>query len=351
MTNAPPRRPNRLRPRNVALSDEAIGWIIRLGSGTVSDAERTEFEGWVARSPAHAAAMAEARALFADIGHTSVAARHADTPAPQHGAFQDKEQTAANSMVPPAQVSSSSHAPSRSRISRRAMMTGGVAAAFAASLLIGGLFNPLPWIMADEHSGVGERRVITLADGSTIWLNSGTALSHNFSARERRLTLHQGEALFNVAKDPARPFIVTAGGGEARAIGTRYSVRLRDESTEVIVTEGVVEVQREQDQTRLIAGQRLAYGHGVPGDVRPADVDAAMAWTRGKLIFNHMPLAEVAAEAERYQHGAIIVMGSNLRQTKVTGLFELDDPDALLRAISASTGAKILKLPMLTIIR
>ena len=353
--------PDQLRPYNVALSDEAIDWIVRLGSGTINDADHATFEQWQARSPAHAAALQEAADLLTDIGSTQAAFTHKaayGTPSASSPIGADiasvgftPDQIAAPSAGAPISPSPFAAVPMPTRIGRRAMLTGGIGTALAASLIIGGYFAPVSWMLADERTNIGERRKIALPDGSTVWLNSGTAPSHDFTPQERRLTLHSGEALFDVAKDPARPFIVTAGEGEARAIGTVYSVRRRNAANEVIVSEGVVEVRHGQEKAQLIAGQRLAYGDNILGHVRTADADAATAWTRGKLIFNHMPLADVAAEAQRYQRSRIIIIGDTLRRTEVTGLFELDDPDALLRAISTATKAKIMRLPMLTIIR
>src|SRR5690606_26243437 len=128
-----------------------------------------------------------------------------------------------------------------------------------------------------------------------------------------------------VAGDAARPFVVVSGGGEARAVGTVYSVRRRGAASDVIVIEGGVEVRSGGEAVRLGAGQRIAYGGDILGAVRTADSEAATAWTRGKLIFNRRPLAEVAAELERYQAGKVIVLGDGLGRLEVTGVFELGD--------------------------
>jgi transmembrane sensor len=317
-------------PRNRALSDEAIDWIVRLGSGDASDAERAAFADWCARSPAHAAAAHEATAILHDLGNVGAAEDHRLI-----GEALRMPATAAKARL----------------INRRMALTGGVAAACVAGLVGSGVFGPASRMLADYGTGVGERRLIALADGSNVWLNTASALSVDLSGPERRLTLHAGEALFAVARDRHRPFIVQAGTGEARAIGTVYSVRRRGEVSDVAVREGIVEVRSGSDATRLTAGQQLAFGDGLLGAVHDADLTAMAAWVRGKLIFNNRPVAEVMAEMERYHHGRIVVVGERLRSLNVTGVFPLDDPDSLFRSVASTAGAQIIQMPLLTILR
>jgi transmembrane sensor len=315
---------DRLPLRNLALSDEAIAWIVRLGSGTATDADRAAFAAWRARSPAHAEAAAEAAAIMEDIGQTRTADDYREVGA----AIRHRPQ----------------------RISRRRVLAGGAAAAAVVGLSASGRLGPPSALWSDYATGIGGRKRVELPDGSVAWLNTASALSVDYSALERRLTLHAGEALFQVAKDKARPFIVKSGAGEARALGTIYAVRRHTAIDEVVVTEGTVEVRAGSKAVRLIAGQRVAYGDGILGAVDAVDAAAATAWSRGKLIFNHRPLGEVADELARYQYGSVIVRGENLRRLEVTGVFDLDDPAALLRAVAGTVKVPVLRLPLLTII-
>ncbi|RKF23448.1 DUF4880 domain-containing protein [Altericroceibacterium spongiae] len=331
MDDSPPRT-DKLAPRNAALSDEAIAWIVHLGSGDADDRDRADFDDWCRRSPAHAAAAAEAASMLDRVGATQAAETHRELGQ----AFRAPE------------------ARHLSRIPRRAVLTGGAAAAVAAGVVGSSVFGPASGWIADHATGVGERRKIALNDGSTVWLNTASALSVDFSARERRLTLHDGEALFDVASDETRPFTVLSGEGRARAMGTVYSVRRRGAVSDVVVKEGVVDVHNGRDGghdwARVTAGHHIAYGRDILSAAQPIDADSATGWVRGKLIFNRRRLAEVAQEIERYQHGKVMVLGDRLRQLQVTGVFELADMDALLRAISATTHARITTLPLLTII-
>lgn len=321
-----PTGPDRLTPRNVALSDEAIDWIVLLGSGSATEADRAAFETWRSRSPAHADAAEEAASILDDIGRSRTAGEYREIGAAIRGPT-----------------------PSRARVSRRTVLTGGVAAA-AVTVFASGTFGPRSGLLADYATGVGGRKRIVLEDGSVAWLNTASALSVDYTAKERRLTLHDGEALFEVAKDKARPFIVMAGKGEARAVGTVYSVRRRGALNDVIVREGIVEVRSGDDLVRMTAGHQIAYGDGILGSLRFADSTAATAWARGKLIFNHRPLGEVAAELERYQVGKVVVRGERLKRLQVTGVFDLGDNTAMLRAIAATVDVPVTRLPLLTII-
>ncbi len=319
---------DRLSPRNVALSDEAIDWIVLLGSGSATDHDRAAFEEWRSRSPAHADAAEEAASVLDDIARTRTAGEYRETGAAIRG---------------------SSPPPAPHRVSRRAVMAGG-AAAVGIGLTATGTFGPPSGLWSDYATGVGGRKRIALEDGSVAWLNTASALSVDYSEAERRLTLHAGEAFFEVAKSAARPFIVASQGGEARAVGTAYTVRQRGALNDVVVTEGIVDVRSGSETVRLTAGQQVAYGDGIVGGQQSAEGDVATAWTRGKLIFNHRPLGEVATELERYQHGKVIVRGERLKRLEVTGVFELDDTTTLLRTISGTLNVPVTRLPLLTII-
>jgi transmembrane sensor len=320
----------RVAPRNRALSDEAIAWLVRLGSGDATDDDRMNFDRWCARSPAHAAAVDEAAGMLTDLGHSEAAMDHRMISGTS--SFQ-------------------AHSSWNAAINRRAMLGGGMAAAIVVGLAGGSLFGPPSRLLADYGTGVGERRRVRLADGSSVWLNTASALSVDMAGSERRLTLHAGEALFDVAKDRHRPFVVEAGATQARAVGTVYSVRRRGDLGDVAVREGSVEIRSGADSARLIAGQQLTFGQGLLGAIRTVDVGAITAWVRGKLIFNDRQVAEVMAEMERYHHGRILVLGERLQRLKVTGVFPLDDPDSLFRSVASTAGAQIIQMPMLTILR
>ena len=311
------------------LSDEAIDWLVRLGSGRATPKDRLAFVRWRQRSAAHEAAAAEAEALLSAIGETRQA---------------DRLRRLGEPLSP--------EAAHRRRIGRRVLFAGAAAASVAVAAVALPPLGPLSALYADHATGVGGRKRIALADGSVAILNTATAVSVEYSAKERRVVLHDGEALFEVAKDANRPFIVVAGDVEVRAVGTAFVVRLKDACEHVTVSEGAVEVKiGSRPPIRVEAGQRLGVGEGDRLTLRAVDIDAATAWQRGKLIFNRRPLDSVVAELQRYRAGRIVVLGDRLKALEVTGVFDLDDTDRILRTIEETTRARIVNMPLLTVIR
>jgi transmembrane sensor len=305
------------------LSDEAIDWLVRLGSGRATPTDRLAFLRWRQRSAAREAAAVEAEMLLRAVADT----RQADQLR-RHG-------------------ESLTH---RRPVGRRVLFAGAAAASVAVVTVGLTSLGPLSALYADHATGVGGRKRVDLADGSFVVLNTATAVSVDDSGKERRVVLHDGEALFDVTKDPRRPFIVTAGDMEVRAVGTAFVVRLK----EVMVSEGTVDVTiGSRPPIRVVAGQRLGVGVG-EGDrfkLSMIDIDAATAWQRGKLIFNRRPLESVVAELQRYRAGRIVVLGDRLKALEVTGVFDLDDTDRILRTIEETTKAQVVNMPLLTIIR
>ena len=301
-----------------SLSDEAIERLVRLHSGSTGAAGRMDFLRWRGLSVEHERAAREAEALWGALPET----RHAE----------DYRR--------------------RVRRPRRwlALAASACVAAIAVTIV---LPEPLAALYADYATRTGERRMLELADGSRVWLNSDSALSVDFGPQQRRLRLHSGEALFEVAKDAARPFIVEARGGEVRAVGTRFDVDSRGPQVRVDVTEGVVQVNSAGSApVRLSAGERLSYREAAaPEPVQPLDLSSASAWQRGKLIFNQRPLGEVLDELERYLPGRIVLTDGALRQHKVSGVFDLKDPDALLKTLERLQPVTVTHLPWLVLIR
>lgn len=322
-------RSPRRTPRSLTLSDEAIEWLVLLHSGVASDTDRQGYADWRQRSPAHDEAAQEAEALFGDIGRTQTA---------------DDYRLTETALAPPAYRQ-------RARRFGRRVFFGSAIAAGVTWGIGPTLVTTVTSFLATYHTGVGERRNIRLSDGSTVWLNTASALSVHFSPQFRRLTLHAGEALFDVAKDQNRPFIVHSAAGEAKAVGTVYAVRRDESTTQVTVQEGTVLVRAGDGQEQVTAGQMVRYRDGIISSPQTATVEDMFSWTRGKLIFNRKPLVQIATEIERYRHGRVVVIGEHLKAMEVSGVFDIDDNEALLAALGNATGARITHLPFLIVIR
>lgn len=301
---------------SVELEDQAIEQWVMLMSGNASESDHAAFRQWRQRSPAHEAAARLAEQMWQAVPQTATA----------------------QAFVPPA----------FKRPARR--LRWAALAAGVAVLAVTSLGQPLKVYMADQATAVGERRHLVLEDGSEVWLNSASALSVRYSSTRRDIDLIKGEALFQVSKNPARPFVVHAAGGTAQALGTRFDVNLLKAHVQVGVSEGLVQVTSGGKSARLEPSQQLDYAEGLPPSAtRPLDVASDTAWQRGKLIFNRRPLDEVVTEIGRYVPGALMVTG-RLPSTAVSGVFNLDDGPAMFSTLARTQPLQVVQLPWLTLV-
>lgn len=314
------------------LSDQAIDWVVLIASGRATPKERLAFLNWRRQSAQHEAAVTRAEAVMQAVGETRQAEAH------RRLVEQARKPVAG-----------------RRRVGRRLLFAGAATAASAAAVTLAlPALGPFAALYADHATGVGQRKRVELADGSVAFLNTATAISADFSTTERRIVLHNGEAWFDVTKDPNRPFIVAAADIQARAVGTAFAVRCRGDGANVTVTEGTVEVRfLGGEPIRVVAGQRLEAGEGDRDrpKLSAVDVDTATAWQRGKLIFNRRPLQSVVEELQRYSARRIVIVGDRLRTLEVTGVFDLDDPARVLRTVAQTTKASVVDMPLLTVVR
>ncbi|WP_094507460.1 FecR family protein [Brucella thiophenivorans] len=309
---------------DIGLSDSAIDWVVKLSSGRATTEEHLQFSLWRQQSEKHELAALEAESLWHGIGATGNRMRKAERDI---------------------------------KFTRRAMlgvaMAGATGIAFERVGIIG------PQLYADYATRTAEQRTVRLDDGSTVIMNGNTAFSSELTKQERRLSLYQGQALFQVAKDGARPFIVEADGGETRALGTEFDIDIRSEKVVVTVTEGIVSVSSGATETafdgrsvRAVANQRVSYQSdrkpSIPQDI---DADLETAWLRGKLIFNARPLGEVVATLSRYRSGKIIIANSQLRSLEVTGVFDLTQPETVLETVEKTLPVSVTRMPFVTILR
>lgn len=198
--------------------------------------------------------------------------------------------------------------------------------ATAVGLGAGSAWMPEP-TPARYTTAVGETRDIVLPDGSRVALGGASGIAVEYRPRERRVVLIDGEALFKVAKQPQRPFIVEAAGGSARALGTVFNVRRGAEGVTVSVAEGLVQVQLAASAAApAVAGVRLPIGSEVTysaaaglGAVRAVNPERVLGWTRGVLTFIDRPLAAVVVDLNRYSPRLITIDDERIRHIRVTG--------------------------------
>ena len=218
-----------------------------------------------------------------------------------------------------------------------------LAAAVAAGVLVTSGLGYAGWRTAQpDHyvTALGERRVVRLADGSVVTLDSGTRLEAHLKRDSRRLWLRQGQARFDVAHDVTRPFQVEAGNRTVVATGTSFNVEVLGPKVTVTLIEGRVTVLRARTSSPaarrapsteaavpLLPGQRLVAdgAAAAPARVEATDVDRATAWESGKLVFDDEPLASVAARVSRYTDRPVVVGDGAAGELRLSGVFSAGD--------------------------
>lgn len=295
---------------------EAVDWLTLLNSRAVSTNSVTAFRAW-RRDPVNAAAYASVESVWMR------AIRLKDDPDKRRvliEAQQRKRRT-------------------KGALSRPAGR--GVAAASVA--VLAGLLVVAGLQLLDHgkrySTGVGEERLVRLSDGTRVRLDTDTSLSVRLSSRERHVELARGRALFNVARDAARPFVVTAGQAEVRALGTQFEVRRDPDRVDVVLVDGSVRVNKPQasgkGQWVLEAGQKLSLDRGVETapHIEPVDSKAATSWTGGRLIFKALPLDAAVAEVNRYSQNKVVLDVESLTKTPISGAFNSGDTEAFVSAV------------------
>ncbi|KAA0684994.1 FecR family protein [Azospirillum brasilense] len=327
-------RPMEGGPDEDRLFSEANAWHFRLQSDDVRPAERAAFADWLARSPAHSRAWADLQTLLHDLREPARAAYAESRSAPPRH-------------------------PAAAGIRR-------LAAALTILLVVGGLgvwHGPTLYqnAVADQVTATGQRRSLTLPDGSTVDMNGGTALALDYREGERRVRILRGEAWFNVTRDPDHPFVVDGGAGAARVLGTQFSVRRENERTTVTVGEGLVEVVAHRnadgnapwpDGVRLHPGESAeADADGLTGP-RAVDTAVAFAWRQGQIVFRQQSLASVIAALNRQWPGRVVLLNDEAAERVVSGVFALDRPDAVIDALERGLGVRATRItPYLTLLR
>lgn len=310
------------------LQAEASRWVVRRGNAPLSAEDEARFAAWYAADPAHAAAYERLAGLWQRLG----------------------------------QVDGRRLRPSGTIGRRRAAVLG----ALGLALLLG-TAAPRLWqeLEADYASGVGEIRTVPLADGSTVTLDTDSAIAVALGADTREIRLLRGRALFEVAHksrggDAPAPFTVTTPQARARALGTRFEVARDDDTTRVAVFESKVAVRctacADTETERVLGpGDALTVG---PGDAalppatpeQPAADRTAPAWARGMLVFDAMPLARAAAQLGRYTRQPILVLGA-AREARVSGVVDPARPDQALALLAHGAGLRLDRLPGMFVVR
>lgn len=342
---------------NIQIYDEACTWFVEMRAGDVDDAGRRGFDSWLRKSPEHLRAYLEISEIWDDaplvrcertgsrealidrakdsgdvlaLGQT-LSRRKAETPGAHSGRLHHER------YGPPKLI----------------------AAAVVALAVIGALVAYQAYRAPTYATGTGEQRTVTLADGSRVELNSRTRLRVRYTAQERDVDLVEGQALFRVAKNPKRPFIVRSGDVLVRAVGTQFDVDRTHKGTTVTVVEGRVVVRRLDAKDLLPppplaasprpplqavvldAGEEVTASGVAPLLPARANINAATAWTRGTLVFEGTRLSEVIEDFNRQNERQLIIHDPSLKDMRISGVYSSTDPTLLIQFLRQQPGITV----------
>jgi transmembrane sensor len=322
------------------IAAEAAVWIARLHGPSRTRQMEQEFRVWQASSPAHREAFERCTDVWQDIPRIGLATAYESLAVDRAAA------------PPTPKV--------RHETAWRWITASAVAGAVAVCVVL-----MLHWHGENDYrTNVGEQRLVVLEDGSRMLMNTDTRLHVDFTAAQRTVEVGSGEAFFEVAKDPRRPFVVRIAGSEVVAVGTAFSVRYAPGShaaDELAVTlvEGQVNV-RPADHRAVDAlapakavlmktGGRLLLDRSSRGAAAPAavhvdrpDVERVMAWKRSEAVFYETSLVDAVAEINRYNRTPIVLLdGLASADLRVSGLYRTSDSAGFANAVAALHGLSL----------
>lgn len=325
-------------PPDDAVESAAAEWLVRHDRGLIGE-QQDAFLQWLAASPAHRESFQRHQAMWRDFNALA-------QWRPEHSAEPNPDLLAR---------------PARQRLVRHVLSGLLVAAAVAITFILPRVREKSQQNVAFEASSYRQE---TLPDGSIVDLNRGSHVVVQFSAAERRAVLVQGEAQFTVAKNPARPFVVRAGGVDVRAVGTAFNVKLAGATLEVLVTEGEVHVMpqapapragtesaaptanRDAVLAKLQAGERTSIPVA-SFTARPrifttseAEIERLLAWKPRLLDFDSTPLEEVVASFNRANVTRLTIGDEALRGLPIIASIRSDNLEGFVRLLEATMGVR-----------
>jgi len=285
---------------------EAGVWIARIHGDSRDSAQEAGLRRWLHEDPINARAFELATEVWVDAENLRRVVSWAPQPAPAKAA---KTQP------------------------WRLTLAAGLTAALVLAFV---LFQPGPGVSTD----LGEQRALTLEDGTRVFLNTDTQIVVHYDDTLRRVELKSGEALFNVAKNPQRPFVVTAGDREVKALGTSFVVRKDERQIAVTLVEGEVSIRPLAPQApvyetfTLTPGQRMTFAVGAPPRLDTPPLEASTAWRRGQVVLDDTPLSTAAMEMNRYSATKLVIAEPEIQQVRVSGLFQAGDSVSFANAVA-----------------
>ncbi len=297
--------PDKLKSSGTAAAE----WIARLRAPDRDEETERAFRRWLDSDPSHAAAFNRATEIWEALGSAA-------------GLMEQR---------------------------RRARMRAGVAVAAPLAAAVLALAVAIPFLDLGRtetyRTAIGEQRTLMLEDGSQVTLNTDSDVRVRYTRRERKLELARGEAIFDVAKNPRRPFTVRADGREVRALGTSFVVSAAGQQVEVTLLAGKVSIAAAegvgppgQVLAHLTPGQQWRSESNLVRVLDPRRLEAATSWRRQEVEFDDTPLADAITEMNRYTPRPIVVTGAVPADERISGIFRTTDAASFARTISSLYG-------------
>ncbi|WP_213979228.1 FecR domain-containing protein [Sphingomonas sp. dw_22] len=307
---------------------EGLDHLNRLHSGEATDRDAAAFIAWRNQSRAHEEAFRAAVRLRDLVRMVEAEA--------------EAREGAADNVVP-------FKAPPRApHLSRRQMLGGALAASIAGGAIVTGrMLNLVPSpaeAMADFRTGPGERRVIKLADGASVDLNTRTSIDMHTGLAIPAIELISGEAV--LTSGPTQPAALVAGSGTSVVRAGRFNARRDGDDVCITCLAGGVEVAWNQEKRILRPADAVRYNGAAIGAVEPGtDPTVLTAWQSGTLIFRNMPMREVVNEINRYRSGKVFLANSGLASRPLSGTYYVDRIDDFFSQAELALGVKVSRLP------
>ncbi len=351
--------PPRLSRRAI---NEAAAWVARLHGPQRSREMELECLAWQRRSAENRHAFERCTEVWMEVPNAALAAGYVPRPRPAAASVREPGADVASA----AAAAAAAPRPARAGLAGMARRAPVVAVAASLALVLGASLAAWRWWPEGTAyaTAVGEARTVVLQDGSRMILNTDTRVRVDLDARERRVNIEAGEALFEVAKEPGRPFVVRAAASEVVALGTAFAVRLvpagaaAGESLAVTLLEGQVSLRPAAgggggDADAVAPAQalvmqpgervRLARAPGRPGPARQQldrpPLEQVTAWRRNEAVFDRTSLADAVAEMNRYSRTPLVLVGELARSERlVSGQYPTGDNAGFAKALAALHG-------------
>lgn len=315
------------------IDDEASLWLVKLDNGNLSEQSRSAFKIWLSADERHLVALKSMADIWNDLDEVLMMINDEDS----------SEDISLWPILTP--------------VFKPILLAASVS--FLAVFIW--LAMPLNVEKQSYATLVGQQMDATFEDGSIIHLNTNSSIETEFSDEKRIIKLIKGEALFDVAHDPNRPFIVYAGDRLVQAIGTKFVVHLESKNIQVTVTDGKVKMSKvaldttlsdikelnsatiKNDDIFIAKGEKVVTNSNQTPKlthIKAENIERELSWLDGKLIFDNERLFDVIKEINRYDNIEIVLKDPSLHDIRISGRFDLGDNEALIEAIELSFNIK-----------